>query len=113
MRRWIWIVALAGVFAFQKRETIGDWISPPAPIAVPAGFKAILYATATCPYCAKARKLLDSLDVPYIEVDVDNSEAGFAEFQRLGGQGVPVLVIDQQVIHGFDRDAIEQALSTL
>jgi mycoredoxin len=113
MRRWIWVIALAGVFAFQKREAIGDWISPPAPIVVPAGFKAVMYATATCPYCAKARKLLEARQVPYIEVDVDKSEAGFEEFKRLGGQGVPVLVINQQVIHGFDRKRIEQVLAEL
>lgn len=113
MRRWMWVVALAGVFAFQHRVDIGDWLNPPEPIVVPAGFKAILYATATCPYCEKARKLLDARNVPYIEVDVDKSEEGFAEYQKLGGQGVPVLVIDQQVIHGFDRETIEQALINL
>jgi glutaredoxin len=113
MRRWIWVVALAGVFAYQKREAIQDWISPPPPIVVPAGFKAIMYATATCPYCAKARKLLNDRQVPFIEVDVDKSEAGFAEYERLGGQGVPVIVINQEVIHGFDRERIEQVLAEL
>lgn len=113
MRRWIWVVALAGIFAFQQRETLRDWIDPPQPIAVPADFKAIMYTTATCPYCAKARKLLNARQVPFIEVDVDKSEAGFEEFQRLGGQGVPVLVIDQKIIHGFDRAKIEQALAEL
>ncbi len=113
MRRWIWVVALAGLFAFQKREAINDWINPPQPIVVPAGFKAVMYSTATCPYCAKARKLLNARQVPFIDVDVDKSEAGFAEYERLGGQGVPVLVINQQVIHGFDRERIEQVLGEL
>jgi glutaredoxin len=80
-------------------------------MVVPAGFKAIMYTTATCPYCAKARKLLNARNVPFIEVDVDKSDAGFEEYQRLGGLGVPVLVINQQVIHGFDRERIEQVLA--
>ena len=113
MRRWIWVVALAGAFAFQKREAIHDWIDPPPPIVVPAGFKAVMYTTATCPYCEKARKFLNAREVPFIEVDVDKSDAGFEEFQRLGGQGVPVLVIDQTVIHGFDRARFEQVLTEL
>jgi glutaredoxin len=106
-------VALAGMFAFQQREAISDWINPPEPIVVPAGFKAVLYGTATCPYCAKARKLLNDRQIPFIDVDVDKSDAAFEEFQRLGGQGVPVLVINQRVIHGYDREAIEQALAEL
>lgn len=72
-----------------------------------------MYTTATCPYCAKARKLLNDRQVPFIDVDVDKSDAAFEEFQRLGGQGVPVLVINQQVIHGFDRERIEQILAEL
>jgi mycoredoxin len=113
MRYWIWLLAFGGMFAFQHRADIRDWISPPAPIVVPAGFQAILYATATCPYCAKARKLLDARNVPYLEIDVDKSEEGFAEYKKLNGNGVPVLVIKDQVIHGFDRTAIEAALQKI
>jgi mycoredoxin len=112
MKYWIWLLAFGGMFAFQHRADIRDWIDPPAPIVVPAGFQALLYATATCPYCAKARKLLDARNVPYREIDVDTEE-GFAAYEKLHGNGVPILVIRDQVIHGFDRAAIEAALLKL
>jgi glutaredoxin len=113
MRRWIWVVILAAAFGLQQREAIRDWISPPEPIVVPPGFTAVMYTTATCPFCAKARELLDARKVPFIEVDVDKSQRGFEEFQRLGGVGVPVLVINDRVIHGYEREKIEQALAEL
>lgn len=113
MRRWIWLVPLLGVLILQLREPIADWIDPPQPIAVPAGFEVELYATATCPYCARTRKLLNALHVPYREIDVEQSDENMAEFERLGGTGVPLLVIGDERVHGYDPEAIEAALRKL
>jgi mycoredoxin len=113
MRKWVWLVALGGVFALQHRADIQHWLNPPAPIVVPAGFQAILYATEWCGYCAKTRKMLAARQIPYREYDIEKSAEGLAQYERLNGNGVPVLVIDEQVIHGFDQAAIEQALQQL
>jgi glutaredoxin len=113
MRRWFWLVALAVAVALPYREQIHDWISPPQPLALPAGTEVSLYSTATCPYCAKTRKLFKTLGVPYRDFDVDKSDEAFAQFQKLGGTGVPVVVIGERVIHGYDREEIEQALRSL
>jgi mycoredoxin len=113
MRYWVWALALGGVFALQHRADIQHWLNPPPPIVVPAGFEAILYATAWCPYCAKTRKLLAERHIPYREYDIEKSAEGMAQYQQLHGNGVPVLVIKDKVIHGFDADAIAAALQNL
>jgi glutaredoxin len=113
MRYWVWLLAFGSVFAFQQRAAIQDWLNPPAPIVVPAGFQAVLYATAWCPYCAKARKLLNARHIPYREYDIEKSAEGMAQYERLHGHGIPVLVIKDKVIHGFDAEQINAALESL
>ena len=113
MRYWIWLLVFGGAFALQHRHDIQEWLNPPAPIVVPAGFQAILYATEWCPYCAKTRKLLSARHIPYREYDIEKSAEGMAQYEQLHGNGVPVLVIKDTVIHGYDAEAIEQALQKL
>ena len=113
MRYWVWMLALGGAFAMQHRSNIQQWLNPPAPIVVPAGFQAILYGTEWCGYCAATRKLLAERNIPYREYDIEKSAEGLAQYEKLHGNGVPVLVINKEVIQGFDETAIEQALQKL
>ena len=50
--------------------------------------------------------------MPYREVDVSRDPAAGAEMVRLSGQeGVPVTVIGDQVIVGFDRHRLDEAMA--
>jgi len=111
MRNWFWLIALAGIFTWQHRYDIRDFVNPPAPIVVPAGFSAVLYATQWCSYCKKTRELLKARGVPYREYDIEHSEEGQAQYKKLGGNGVPLIVINDTVIEGYDRAEIEKALT--
>lgn len=113
MRRGFWIVALALVFAFQYRADIRNWLNPPEPITVPAGFQAVLYATEWCGYCARTRKFFEENNIPFREYDIEKSTEGQAQYEKLGGNGVPVVLIAGEVIHGYDEQALREALGQL
>ena len=113
MRYGIWIVALVAVFTLSHRTAIRNWIEPPPPIHVPAGFQAVLYGAEWCPYCARARKFFRDNNVPFREYDVEKSEAGHAQYEQLGGGGVPIVLIDDKVIYGYDEEAMRDALQKL
>lgn len=113
MRRGFWIVAFALVFAFQHRVDIQHWLNPPEPITVPAGFQAVLYATEWCGYCARTRKFFKENNIAFREYDIEKSDEGHAQYEKLGGEGVPVVVIADQVIHGYDEEALREALGQL
>jgi len=110
MRNWIWVIALAAIFGWQHRFDIQDFIHPPKPIASSEGLSVVLYGTKWCGYCAKTRELFKARKVPYKEYDVENSAEGQAQYEKLGVQGVPVIVINGVVIEGYDREGIEKAL---
>ncbi|HEY3700229.1 MAG TPA: glutaredoxin family protein [Spongiibacteraceae bacterium] len=113
MRYGVWIIALGAVFALQHRDDIQNWLRPPAPITVPAGFQAVLYATEWCGYCARTRKLFSERKIPFREYDIEKSAEGEAQYEKLGGNGVPLIIIKDKVIRGYDKDAIEAALQKL
>lgn len=66
----------------------------------------ILYATSWCPNCAQTRKFLKANNIPYFEYDVDKSSEGQRQFKQLHGNGVPVILIKNTVIRGYNPDAI-------
>ena len=74
--------------------------------------KVIVYSTSRCPYCRMAKQYLEGKRVEYEEVDVGADPARAREMVEKSGQmGVPVLDINGRIIVGFDRQAIDEALS--
>jgi glutaredoxin 3 len=71
-----------------------------------------IYTTPTCGYCHQAKKFLGELGVKYTEYDVSRDRAAAEEMVGLTGQmGVPVIVVDGQVVVGFNRARLEQLLA--
>ena len=63
----------------------------------------IIHTTPWCPYCTRAKQLLDTKSVEYQEVDVSEAQ-NRAEMQSLtGGRTVPQVVINDQPIGGCDE----------
>ena len=62
-----------------------------------------MYSTAKCPFCVKAKRLLDRLHIPYEEVRVDRDPDAIREFARAtrGARTMPQIIIDGHCIGGF------------
>lgn len=62
-----------------------------------------IYSTGVCPYCHKAKALLDKLNVPFEEIRIDTDRSKLAEFARVthGARTVPQILIDGKCIGGF------------
>jgi len=70
-----------------------------------------MYATAWCPYCARARALLEKKGVAFDEIDIDEQPARRGEMiRRAGRTSVPQIFIDGEHIGGSDEmAALERA----
>lgn len=64
-----------------------------------------------CGYCKRLKAGLEAAQVPYTELDVEDGSTGQDAFAALGGRGVPVTVIGQQVVYGYDTARLGQLLS--
>jgi glutaredoxin 3 len=71
-----------------------------------------IYTTPTCGYCHQAKSFLTQLGVQYTEYDVSRDEKAAEEMVQTTGQmGVPVIIIDGQVVVGFDRARLQALLA--
>lgn len=63
----------------------------------------IMYTTANCPYCVRAKELLEQKGLTYKEVRVDlDEELRQDMMQKSGRRTVPQIFINGQPIGGFD-----------
>ncbi|MEZ0209616.1 MAG: glutaredoxin family protein [Methylophilus sp.] len=97
-----------GILLAMEWRSLLYYLSPPPDFGQG---KVTLYATDWCPYCAKTRALLEQKQIPYKEYNIETSEQGRDQYQRLAGKGVPVLLIDGEVVRGFNEKTIVAALA--
>ena len=64
----------------------------------------IIYTTASCPYCAATKKLLQSKKISYREIDVSEDDAMREKLVQLTGgrETVPQIFVDGKPIGGYD-----------
>jgi glutaredoxin 3 len=63
-----------------------------------------MYTTGWCPYCARARALLERKGVRWAEIDVESEPERRAEMiARSGRRTVPQIFIDDRPIGGSDE----------
>nr|WP_143710609.1 glutaredoxin domain-containing protein [Janthinobacterium sp. Marseille] len=107
--KWAVVLAMLGAALLLGKPL---WSGKQAPPAVVSSVQpeVTLYATEWCGYCAAARKLFEDKGIAYTELDVEKTSAGYEGHKKLGGNGVPLIVIGDEVIRGFDERALQKSL---
>lgn len=90
--------------------TIRDHLSPPPDFSASYPEGVILYSTAWCGYCQKARVFFKENNIPFVEFDIEKSPEGHAQYKQLGGSGVPLVLIRGKVLKGYNPKAYAQYL---
>lgn len=104
------IFLLLALLVFQNRHEIVDTLSPPPDFSAMHPEGVVLYATAWCGYCKLARDFFVKHKVPYVEYDIETSAEGKAQYERLHGSGIPLVVIRGTVIGGYNPDEMKSLL---
>ena len=99
----------ATAFAQSSAQVSPPQATPPSQAQPAAGVPVVMYATAWCPYCAKARAYFKRTNTAYVEHDIEKSADARAEFKRLGGRGVPLILVGDEKLRGFNELAFESA----
>ena len=71
-----------------------------------------IYSTTVCPYCVRAKQLLERKGVVYKEINLSNEapEVRTELMQRTNHRTVPQIFINEQFIGGFDQLYAQEAV---
>jgi glutaredoxin-like YruB-family protein len=73
--------------------------------------RVIIFSTPTCSYCRKAKSYLKDKGIRFKDIDVSRDMKAAHDMERRTGQrGVPVLLINNQPVTGFDIPKINRLL---
>lgn len=72
--------------------------------------KTVVYTSSTCPYCTLAKDYLNEKGVEFDERNISTSREAREELMAKGHTGVPVIIIDNEEIVGFDKARIDTLL---
>jgi len=67
----------------------------------PESKRVIMYATSWCGYCRQARNYFKDNGIAYIEYDIEKDARAKNIYDRLGGKGVPVILVGKNIMNGF------------
>jgi glutaredoxin-like YruB-family protein len=74
--------------------------------------KVIIFTTPTCSFCNAAKRYFREKNIRFTEVDISRDQkAAIDLYRRTGQMGVPVILINNRPIVGFDVNKINQMLN--
>lgn len=70
-----------------------------------------VYGTSTCHFCHAAKEYFKEKNIEFEDINVEEDQKAAKEMMDKSGQmGVPVIIIDDKIIIGFDKEKIEEVL---
>ena len=72
--------------------------------------KVEIYSSDTCINCIKAKEYFDEIGVDYTEYNISKDIEAKRELIGMGYMSVPVILIDEEHVLGFDKFRIDELL---
>lgn len=70
-----------------------------------------MFTTPTCGFCRQAKDFFKDHNISFSEVNVIEDRAALKEMaDRSGQMGVPVILVDDEIVIGFDRERLSGLL---
>ncbi len=73
--------------------------------------KVTVFTTSTWPYCQHAKEFLSSNNIEFEEKDIITDFMARTYLQSKGVRGVPAILVDQELIQGFDKERLKKLFS--
>ena len=112
--KWLLVFAVLAVVAWQgrhlwKRQPVrsaGDYASQTSRQP-----EIILYSATWCGYCDATREFFKDNRIRFTELDIENTAEGMQGHRNLGGGGVPLIVVGDETIRGFNEAGLRRVLA--
>ena len=69
-----------------------------------------IYMTSWCPACKSALAYVKQNGIAYAAYDIEKDHDANRRFEGFGGRGVPLIVVGDKTMRGFDPSALERWL---
>jgi len=74
--------------------------------------KVTVYSTPTCPYCKRAKDYLTQKGIPFTDYNVaEDREKAKEMIHKSKQMGVPVIVVNNDIVVGFNQAKLDSLLS--
>ena len=73
--------------------------------------RVVIYTTTRCSICKKAKAYFDEQGIGYDEYDVEKDPRGKKDYKRMGGRGVPIILVGSQRMNGFTQKRFDELYS--
>lgn len=85
-------------------------IRSPAASRPPDAKTLTMYSTTWCGFCKRARAYLNAKGIAYREIDIESSPANRDQFKQYGGKGVPMFILGDRRLRGFNEESLAEFL---
>ena len=72
--------------------------------------KIVVYTSNTWPHCITAKEFLAEKGFEYEEKNVSTDTAARSELMEMGFMGVPIILVDDETVEGFNKGKLEKLL---
>jgi glutaredoxin len=73
--------------------------------------KVVIYTTQNCPHCKHAKHWLKKNRIPFLDFNVGKPGKIQKQFFQMGGRSVPLIVIGDQTLSGFNPGQLKKLLA--
>ncbi|MFW2440205.1 MAG: glutaredoxin domain-containing protein [Arenicellales bacterium] len=86
-------------------------VSSPALTGEAAAKDVVIYTTTWCGYCKRAKSYFEEQGIAYNEYDIEKDPQGKRDYARMRGSGVPIILVGDQRMDGFDKTRFHRLYS--
>jgi len=105
------LLIIVGLFiGLLQLSVVQDVVDPPRDFSTLNYEPVVLYSTSWCGYCAKMRRFFERNKINYVEYDIEKSATAKREYDDLGGGGIPLVLVNRQLVRGYNSSLVVQYL---
>ena len=71
----------------------------------------VIYTATWCGVCKSAKSFFEKQGIDYNEYDIEKSAQGKRDYKRMRGRGVPIILVGDQRMNGFDPARFQRLYS--
>ncbi len=111
--KWLLVFVVVAAVAWQSKYL---WKRQPSQSAGEQSVQAlgqptvVFYSASWCGYCDATREFFKDSGIRYTEHDIENTTEGATGYKNLGGGGVPIIVVGEETVRGFNESGLRQML---